>query len=80
MSEDEMWVRFACAALAGHVPDDDLEGDELVDDFTDFAGAVADEMLEAFNERFTEQAPRPRRGSKRRGRAGRGSTEPAPTE
>lgn len=83
MGEDEeMWVRFACAAIAGHEIPDDFESDDtedLANEIADVAEAVADVMLEAFKERFAEKrgARRSRPGGKGRRARGGGSEAPA---
>jgi hypothetical protein len=70
MDEHEAWVRFACAAIAGHEVPDEIDGlDELVDDIIEVAETVADGMLEAYKERFVEEAPR---RARRSGKGGRG--------
>ena len=75
MTEEEMWVQFACSAIAGHEVPEDFEGDteELANDIADVAEAVADVMVEAYKERFIER-PTTRRGLRRgsKGRSGRG--------
>jgi len=54
MDKKELWLRFACAALAN------LEtGDDIDDDAEDVA-KLADAMVEEYEERFA--TPRRRRG------------------
>jgi hypothetical protein len=81
MTEDEMWLRFACAAISGYEVPADFDGEDtedLANDIADVAEAVADVMLEAFKERFKPDR-RPRRSSRgsrgKRGAAG-GETPP----
>ena len=86
MTEEEVWLRFACAAIAGHEVPDDFDGglEELVEDISEVAEAVADDMMEAFRDRFSEKpgARRPRRGGGRGrgGRRERGSGDLPPSE
>ncbi len=48
------WRQFAAAAVAGYTPPEDLEDDDLVEDVANYAEAVADELLEAYEEAFPE--------------------------
>ena len=72
----ELWVKFACAAIAGYEVPDDFDGDEeeLANDIADVAEATADVMLEVVEQKFPEGGDR-RRGRRTKRKAGR--EEPA---
>ena len=64
----DLWVKFACAAIAGYeVPDDFAPDDdeELANDITDVAEAVADVMLETVQAKFPEEGGRGGRRSRK---------------
>jgi len=64
--ESEVWVQFACAAIANFEPEDDLETlDEVADATTDYAEAIADAMTDAFLEKFGDGDDKPRRPAPR---------------
>jgi hypothetical protein len=64
----ELWVKFACAAIAGYEVPTDFDGDDedLANDITDVAEAVADVMLEAVEAKFPEGGDRKRGRRKRK--------------
>jgi hypothetical protein len=63
----DLWVKFACAAIAGYEVPADFDGDEeeLANDVADVAEAVADVMLETVEQKFPESGQRGGRRSKR---------------
>ena len=67
----DLWVKFACAAIAGYEAPSDFDGDEeeLANDMADVAEAVADVMLETVEAKFPEEGTGRRRARKpKRGR------------
>ena len=85
MTEEEMWVKFACAAIAGYEVPNDFDGDDtedLANDIADVAESVADVMLESFKNRFAEKPERRTRRGGRGGRRERGGDggDPPPTD
>lgn len=52
MSDKEVWVKFACAALSGVYAGDLCGGD--VDDIVAVAAEGADYMLKEYKERWTK--------------------------
>ena len=74
MTDDEIWVKFACAAIAGYEVHEDFDGDteDLANDIADVAEAVADVMMESLKDRFTEKPERRASRGGRGGRKGRG--------
>lgn len=61
----QMWIDWTHDALAGYEQADDVEDiDGVVDDMSELASRYADAMLEEYEERFNEGAPRRRRKKK----------------
>jgi hypothetical protein len=71
----DLWVKFACAAIAGYEVPEDFDGDEeaLANDVADVAEAVADVMLETVEAKFPEEGT----GGRRRGKRAKSRREPA---
>lgn len=62
------WLQLAAAAVAGYEAPEDLDDDDLVEDVANYAEAVADELLEAYEEAFPEGSTGASEPSRRRTR------------
>jgi len=88
--ESQVWLSFACAAIAGYSPDEELETfDDLVEDIIDVSTTVADNMLSEYSARYGARDRGPRSPSKRarsskggggRNRGGNGRRSPKEEE